>query len=268
MLGGYFSITVRTPVTCVLGIVLLGGVINIIHITEVFASDPPKNIDVSSKEFSLHLGTTRVIYNLDSSGETLRVINGQDYPMLVQSEVLTEDQKSRAPFVVTPPLFRLDGLQSSRLRVVRTGGNFPSDRESLQWLCVKGIPPKADDQWAETQDKKKQVGKVSLQVQVSVSSCIKLFVRPPSVKGHPDDVAGNVEWKKVGDTLKGSNPTPFYINLSELKVGGKDVQDRHYIAPFSSYDYVLPSGATDKVKWNIITDYGGKSGYFETVLTR
>ncbi|NPE97657.1 Dr fimbrial biogenesis chaperone DraB, partial [Escherichia coli] len=69
----------------------------------------------------------------------------QDYPMLVQSEVLSEDQKSPAPFVVTPPLFRLDGQQSSRLRIVRTGGEFPSDRESLQWICVKGIPPKEDD---------------------------------------------------------------------------------------------------------------------------
>lgn len=44
--------------------------------------------------------------------------------MLVQSEVLAENQKDPAPFVVTPPLFRLDALQSSRLRIVRTGVFF------------------------------------------------------------------------------------------------------------------------------------------------
>lgn len=43
--------------------------------------------------FSLHLGATRVIYNIFSSGETLTIINDHDYPMLVQSEVLLEDQK-------------------------------------------------------------------------------------------------------------------------------------------------------------------------------
>lgn len=139
--------------------------------------------------------------------------------MLVQSEVLSEDQKSPAPFVVTPPLFRLDGQQSSRLRIVRTGGEFPSDRESLQWICVKGIPPKEDDRWAEGKDGEKKADKVSLNVQLSVSSCIKLFVRPPAVKGQPDDVAGKVEWQRAGNRLKGVNPTPFYINLSALTVG-------------------------------------------------
>lgn len=226
--------------------------------------------DVIPKVFSLHLGATRVIYNPDLSGEPLTVINDQNYPMLVQSDVLAEDQKTRAPFVVTPPLFRLDGLQSSRLRIVRTGGEFPSDRESLHWICVKGIPPKADDRWSEdqnkTQNKTKQTNKASLQVQFSVSTCIKLFIRPSAVKGYPEDLAGNVEWLKVGDKLKGINPTPFYINLSELKVGEKNVQDRHYIAPFSSYEYSFPSGGTSRVQWKVVTDYGGKSKLFEAEL--
>ncbi|MCZ5740328.1 fimbria/pilus periplasmic chaperone [Escherichia coli] len=81
-------------------------------------------IDATSKTFILHLGATRVIYNPSGNGSTLSVYNNQDYPMLVQSEVLAEDRKGKAPFVVTPPLFRLDGLQSSRLRIVRTGGVF------------------------------------------------------------------------------------------------------------------------------------------------
>lgn len=60
-------------------------------------------IDTTSKTFILHLGATRVIYDLSGNGSTLSVVNEQDYPMLVQSEVLTEDRKGKAPFVVTPP---------------------------------------------------------------------------------------------------------------------------------------------------------------------
>ncbi|HAM3921902.1 TPA: fimbria/pilus periplasmic chaperone [Escherichia coli] len=251
---------IRVPLAFVVALIIGGGK-NVCAATE-------SEVENTSKVFSLHLGATRVVYNPDSSGESLMVINDQDYPMLVQSEVLTEDQKSHAPFVVTPPLFRLDGLQSSRLRIVRTGGVFPSDRESLQWVCVKGIPPKPEDKWAEGGSKKKQADKVSLQVQISVRGCVKLFLRPLAVKGHPDDVAGNVGWEKSGDKLKGVNPTPFYINLSKLKVGEKEIKGGHYIAPFSSYEYILPAGAAGKVQWQVITDYGGKSKIFETKLKR
>lgn len=121
-----------------------------------------------------------MIYSLESPGATLTVINNHNYPMLVQSVVLTEGKQKYAPFIVTPPLFRLDALQSSRLKVIRTGGDFPNDRESIQWLCVKGIPPKEDDKWAEDQ---KIINKVSLHVQFSINNCVKLFIRPESVKG-------------------------------------------------------------------------------------
>ncbi|MDI8993129.1 fimbria/pilus periplasmic chaperone, partial [Salmonella enterica subsp. enterica serovar Anatum] len=41
-----------------------------------------------------------------------------------------------APFMVTPPLFRLNGGQKNVLRIIRTGGNLPEDRESLYWLDI------------------------------------------------------------------------------------------------------------------------------------
>ncbi|HBK0787472.1 TPA: Dr fimbrial biogenesis chaperone DraB, partial [Escherichia coli] len=88
----------------------------------------------------------------------------------------------------------------------------------------------------------------------------------PAVKGRPDDVAGKVEWQRAGNRLKGVNPTPFYINLSTLTVGGKEVKEREYIAPFSSREYPLPAGASGKVQWKVITDYGGTSKQFEAEL--
>ncbi|EAA1955629.1 aggregative adherence fimbria II chaperone AafD [Escherichia coli] len=224
----------------------------------------------NTRVFSLHLGATRVVYNQQSSGEALAVINDHNYPMLVQSEVLTEDKKESAPFVITPPLFRLDALQSSRLRVVRIGGTFPADRETLQWICVKGIPPKANDRWAENDSKNVLDNKVALNIHLSVTSCIKLFFRPLVVKGHPEDVAGEVRWQKIGDKLKGINPTPFYINLSELKFGGEEITERHYIAPFSSYEYLIPKtmNRNNIVQWKVVTDYGGISKQFEAKINK
>ena len=230
----------------------------------LYSAATDTKIDAASKTFTLHLGSTRVIYKPSSNGSTLSVFNNQDYPMLVQSEVLAEDKKGKAPFVVTPPLFRLDAHQSSRIRIVRTGGVFPEDRESLQWLCVKGIPPKIGDSWADDKSRNKSDDRVSLQINFSVNACIKLIIRPDSVKGHPEDVAGSIIWQKAGNKLIGKNPTPFYMNLSDLSIGEKKVESYQYIAPFSTYEYNAPLKSSGNVYWKVITDYGGNSKKFES----
>ncbi|HHR5914061.1 TPA: fimbria/pilus periplasmic chaperone [Providencia alcalifaciens] len=225
-----------------------------------------QNTAANDNFFGVELGATRVIYDPTSSGATLAVKNNQNYPMLVQSQVFAEDAKSKAPFTVTPPIFRLDGQQTSRIRIIRTGGDFPKDRETLQWLCVKGIPPEDGDEWAKSDSTESLKRQPSLAVKFSVSNCIKLFVRPNTVKGHPEDVAGKVTWEKQGRVLKGSNPTPFYINLTELKVGKENIKSIHYIPPFGSYSFELPVSSSGDVQWKIVTDYGGESELFKTAL--
>ena len=219
-------------------------------------------IETTSEPFSVALGASRVIYNPDSAGVSLMVMNPQDYPILVQSQVMNTDRSNKAPFVVTPPLMRLDGQQSSHLRIVRTGGEFAADRESLQWICVKGIPPKADDAWNDSDKKKaKQFAsnQVSLAVKLSISNCIKLFVRPSSIKGQPYAAGKKLRWQQQGKTLKAHNDSPFYINLSSLKLGGVAIQSPQYIAPYSTQAYALPNAARGKqVEWQTINDYGGE----------
>lgn len=78
-----------------------------------------------------------MVYYHGSLGENVAVKNNQAYPMLVQSMVFDEDKKSPAPFITTPPLFRLDGSQTSRIRIVRTGGEFPQDRENYSGYVLK-----------------------------------------------------------------------------------------------------------------------------------
>lgn len=224
-------------------------------------------VKTTTKSFAVKLGATRVIYDPDSNGATLAISNPQDYPMLVQSTVKAEDTTSPAPFVVTPPLFRLDGKQQNRLRIVRTGGVMPTDRESLQWLCIKGIPPKNNDAWANDAAGKSLAPKtntMSLDVQLSISNCIKLLVRPDAVKGAVTDVGGNLTWRIAGGNLTVKNPTPFYMNFASLQLGRTTVPNAEYVAPFGSKSYPLPKGASaGQVQWKIITDYGGESKVYQ-----
>ncbi|HBE9179024.1 TPA: fimbria/pilus periplasmic chaperone [Serratia fonticola] len=224
-----------------------------------------QEINTTTQSFAVKLGATRVIYNPASSGATVSIENPQDYPMLVQSKVLEEDKTTTSSFVVTPPLFRLDGKQQSRVRVVRTGGEMPADKEQLNWLCITGIPPKADDAWAQD-GKGKKPDRVSLNVQMSISSCIKLLVRPSSVKGEPSESAGSMTWSHEAGKLVAKNPTPFYQSLNELMVGGKPVKNLDYVPPFGQRSFEIPAGAAGEVQWSVVTDFGGKSRAFTASL--
>ncbi|EJO3886599.1 fimbria/pilus periplasmic chaperone [Salmonella enterica] len=217
--------------------------------------------NVSSQSSGVTLGATRVIYPLNGKGVSLSVTNPQNFPVLVKSSVLDEGQKKEAPFIITPPLFRLDGGQQNALNITRTGGDYPADRESINWICVQGIPPEPDSAWAGDEKQGADKKKVSMSVQMIISSCIKMFVRPESLSGNPVSVADKVSWKVTGKTLTAANPTPFYMNVSSLTFNGAKLNmARSYIPPFAEEKIALPSGAAAKgaLKWEVIGDYGEK----------
>ncbi|WP_436976499.1 fimbria/pilus periplasmic chaperone, partial [Salmonella enterica] len=146
-----------------------------------------QQLNSATKSFSVKLGATRVIYHAGTPSATLSVSNPQNYPILVQSSVKAEDKNSPAPFMVMPPLFRLEANQQSQLRIIRTGGDMPTDRETLQWVCIKALPP--ENEQSDTQAKG-----ATLDLNLSISTCDKLIFRPDAVKGTPEDVAGNLRW--------------------------------------------------------------------------
>jgi len=209
----------------------------------------------SQNTFRVTLGATRVIYPEGAAGAQLSVSNPQGRPMLVQSSVTGEDHKTPAPFLVTPPLFRLEANQQSRLRIIRTGGSLPQTRESLYWLCVKALPPSGDASGHA-------VG-VSVTVNMAVSMCDKLIFRPDGLKGSPEDSAGALTWARTDQGLRVSNPTPFYMNLKAVSLGGKEVGHLTYVPPRGNVTLPLPAGADGAVKWSVINDQGGESRRFE-----
>ncbi|HFJ4359468.1 TPA: molecular chaperone [Salmonella enterica] len=208
--------------------------------------------------FSVELGASRIVYPLSGKSASVRVENKQDYPVLVRSKVLLASDKENkaAPFVITPPLFRLDSHQSSVVTMTRTGGNYSTDRESLNWLCVTAVPPDKDAEWAKGTGVKKEVIN---NIQVVLENCIKLLIRPDELDSNPADIAGKVIWKAEGKNLYAHNPTPYYMNVSGVRFNGEKLKIKDgYISPFS--DVSIPvsseSGKGGKVEWTVIGDYG------------
>lgn len=191
------------------------------------------------------LNGTRLIYNGDKKEASMTVTNTQDDVYLIQSWVdLGENNPAKAPFIVTPPLFRLDGMKKNVIRVIRSGGDFPTDRESMFWLNVKAIP---------SSTKKNNV------LTIAVKTRIKLIYRPSSVSGTPDEAARNLLWSHQGSKLTVKNNSPFWITFQQVLFSGSEIKEPGMVAPFSSLTMDSSSGKGSSVTWSIINDYGGFS---------
>ncbi|MDQ1884169.1 molecular chaperone [Aeromonas salmonicida] len=195
------------------------------------------------------IGGTRLIYDGSKKEATLNLSNPDDTPYLMQSWVEPAKQGDKSPFLITPPLFRLDGGSQNLLRVILKDTSLPEDRESLYWMSIKSIPSSKKDDDRNT-------------LQLAIKTRIKLIYRPASLQDKtPLMVANKLNWKIKGDYLVVTNTTPYYMNFIDVKVGGEDVTDANVAAPKAETTFKLTSKHKlgDQVTWKVINDYGGLS---------
>ena len=198
---------------------------------------------------------TRLVYQGDKKESSLGLSNPDTTDYLVQSWVDSGGKNlAKAPFLITPPLFRLDAKEDNVLRVVRTGGNLPEDRESLYWLNIKAIPSSKHVEGMNT-------------LQIAINTRIKLLYRPSSIQGKPEDVADKLEWHREGNDLVVNNPTPFYMNFQSVTLNGQKVKKATWAVPKTETHFPLPANmGGNTVAWSIITDYGSISHTWSTSL--
>jgi len=236
----------------------------ILAVASSFAHASGTDVVQNTKVFKLELGATRIIYHPADRGAQLSVANPQSFPVLVQSRVFQEDRKTQAPFVVTPPLFRLDPNQRNTLRVIST--NAPvGEKESLYWLCVTGIPPKNGDAWAEDKTKG-STHQAQVNMEISTHMCIKLITRPQNITGSMMQAAASLQWHREGNMIRAKNNSPYYINFHSLSVGKNPVEHPEYIPPFSDRGFSLKTKPGDTVNWSVITDAGGESRQYSAQM--
>ncbi|EEQ16328.1 hypothetical protein yfred0001_34160 [Yersinia frederiksenii ATCC 33641] len=184
---------------------------------------------------------------------TVKVTNMGSGPVVLQSWIDNGDVNARpetlkVPFVLTPPINRVEPNKSQTLRISYTGTTLPKDRESVFWLNVLEIPAKAD-----TNSKQNYL-------QMAYRSRIKLFFRPQGLIGNPNDAAKSLVWTKVSGGLKATNSTPFHISLVTVgvNIGGKPSRiEGQMISPNDSMTFALPDNSSvSTVDIEFVNDYG------------
>jgi len=209
------------------------------------------------------LGATRLVYPADARQITLALDNKGDRASLVQAWIDDGDDAStpdsaHSPFMLTPPIFRMEAGQSQVLRILHTGEALPKDRESLFWLNVYDVPPKAKQ--AESKNT----------LQFAFRNRIKVFYRPAGLPGDANSAASHLRWtreQRDGHThIRATNPTPYHVSMSAIGLGrgGVRIPDANHgpamLAPMASTTFVFDGQASDatQVHFAIINDHGAR----------
>lgn len=186
------------------------------------------------------IGGTRFIYPEGADSITFEVKNTSSDTYLVNTKVTQES--GNAPFITTPPLFPISSGDSNKIRIIRSGGNFPNDRESLFHLNIAAIP----------------AGKASSNsLQIAVKSRMKLFYRPESLRKGAVDAWQELEWSHTNGAWQVRNPSPYYITLSQLKVNNLPNDAAIMLAPFEQQRFTgCEKSQPCSISWRSINDYG------------
>ena len=167
---------------------------------------------------SVTITGSRIIYPSDAKSIDVQLKNNDNIPYVIQTwfdngDVNSKpDQISEAPFVVTPPVFRIQPEAGQIIRVIYNSKKvYPKDRESVFWFNVLEIPPSNLGGQAHKNT-----------MMVMLRNRMKIFYRPESI-GKPGDVLKGLKVyldtssSKV-DCLVIDNQQPWYISLVNVEI--------------------------------------------------
>lgn len=220
---------------------------------------------VQAAEGGISLSRTRVIFLSTDKAQTLTMQNHSSRPYLVQSAVISSPQeRGAAPFLTTPPLFRLEGNSKNTIRILRKNDAvMPSDRESVFYFTAIAVP-------AMEQPKEADNTSMAARVSVGIQNTIKLFYRPAGLTMQSEEAEGRLTFHFRGGEVQVQNPTPYYLTFSRLAFDGVEVNVRDsesMIAPYSQLSYPV-SAPVRKVEWSVINDYGGNSPLYKATVAK
>lgn len=197
----------------------------------------------------------RIIYLEGSQDKTLEFSNTDNTPALVQIWTDINNPKSApdnadGPFITIPAIFSLPANNKQITKIAYTGKMLATDRETVFYFNYLSIPS------VEKTDVDKN------KLMFVVSNRLKIFYRPKGLAGNSGDVLNRIEIKRIGNSLKVTNPLPYYASFTSatlIKNKKKHTLEIDMLAPFSTVDWKIPteyqSGAIE-IAFGLINDYG------------
>jgi len=215
---------------------------------------------------SVVLTGTRVIYPAAASGKTLQLSNADAHPWLVQMwlDAGTVDSapdmlNPEVPFVLSPPIFRVEPESGQAVRLMLTGDQaLPDDRESLFYLNFTQIPALSPDELDDNR------------LVLALKSRVKVFYRPRRLpEPNPRKLACGLRFHVGEGSVQVENPSAFHAVIRSVEgvLDGREVSllEGEMLAPFSQQSWPLEGAITPaanaQVRVSLVNDYGADASY-------
>lgn len=210
---------------------------------------------------SVVMPNTRVIYNGGAQEHSLQFTNEDASPSVMQVWADSGNEKSTpktadGPFLVMPPIFRIEPKSGQTVRLVFTGKNLPQDRESVFYLNTLQIPS-LNAAYADQN-----------QMLVILRNRVKIFYRPDGIEGSAQKAQEKLEFRVEGQggalRVAAENHSNYYISLvnGQLFCGSRtatfaaDMIAPHARAQWNVKGSCPPDETPARAKVSYIDDYG------------
>ncbi|MGV8927165.1 MAG: fimbria/pilus periplasmic chaperone [Ewingella sp.] len=200
---------------------------------------------------------SRIIYSSDAKSVDVQLRNNDEIPYVVQAWFDSGDDKStpvtgKAPFVVTPPTFRIAQKDGQVLRIFYTGAStLPQDRESIFYFNFLQIPPRNIG------------GDKGNQMVVMLKNRLKVFYRPSTLKVNNKKIFDYLTFSNISSKkIRITNTSPYYMSLVKIIVNGEGAKEKTVmISPFGYEDVALSAKKitghnAQGIEIGLVNDYG------------
>lgn len=197
---------------------------------------------------SIEINKDKFIFIESINQEIIEINNKTNNDYFIQSWITHYDKENsnEIPFMITPPLFKIEKDETFSLKIFKTDKIKEEDRETLYRVNIKRIPILLNA------DSSKNM------LHISINSVYNLIYRPISIEKDAKDAYKKIEFlKNKKNEFIINNPTPYFITLSSISYDDiLIITESKTLPPFKKYNTKKEISGNRIVKWKIFNQYG------------
>ncbi|WP_311751946.1 molecular chaperone [Proteus columbae] len=197
---------------------------------------------------SIEINKDKFIFIESKNQEIIEIKNNTNSDYFIQSWIsfYDENNDTELPFMITPPLFKIEKDENYSLKIFKTDEIEKKDRETLYRINIKRIPVLSDS------DENKNL------LHISMNSVYNLIYRPISIEENAKDAYNKIEFlKNKNNEFIINNPTPYFITLLNIRYNGVLLINKSKtIPPFKKHNTKNTIKGNGLIKWKTIDQYG------------
>lgn len=197
---------------------------------------------------SIEINKDKFIFIESKNQEIIEIKNNSTNDYFIQSWIshYDESNETELPFMITPPLFKIEKDENYSLKIFKTDEIEKKDRETLYRINIKRIPLLSNS------DENKNL------LHISMNSVYNLIYRPVSIERDAKDAYKRIEFlKNKNNEFIVNNPTPYFITLLNVNSEGVVlIEKSKTIPPFKKHNTKKTIKKDGLIKWKTIDQYG------------